>query len=58
MLSKITLKFSLFFLTFVIVYIYIYMCVFFVLNKALRHEDVRGSEGIDPSILNLDTKWR
>jgi hypothetical protein len=29
-----------------------------VLNQAPRHEDVLGSEGIDPHILELGTKWR
>jgi len=27
-------------------------------KKALLHEDVRGSGGIAPRILNLSTKWR
>jgi hypothetical protein len=27
-------------------------------NQALRHEDVWGSECIDPRILNLGTSWR
>jgi hypothetical protein len=29
-----------------------------VFSWAPRHEDVRGSENIAPSILNLDTRWR
>jgi len=29
-----------------------------VLNKAPRHEDILGSGGIAPSILDHDTRWR
>jgi hypothetical protein len=29
-----------------------------VLNQAPRHEDVWGSGGIAPCILNLGTRWR
>jgi hypothetical protein len=29
-----------------------------VLNKAPRHEDIRGRGGTAPCILNQDTRWR
>jgi hypothetical protein len=29
-----------------------------LINEALRHEDVWGSECIDPRILDLGTSWR
>jgi len=34
------------------------MKIYPLINQAAHHEDIWGSGGITPHILNLDTRWR